>query len=111
MLSKINIDGIVWFMWMIIEQSDSKYCVRCGTNNDSSHLRCHKCYSILTMIMSMEPRCWIYVQLLPTGIQCDQCKIIGKRYWYTIGTKNTNDIVLRLCGECLTSVMGKEILC
>ncbi|MGB6529578.1 MAG: hypothetical protein WBF33_15840 [Candidatus Nitrosopolaris sp.] len=55
------------------------------------------------------PSILVFVQFIPTGMSCHCCEQIGKKFWYTLASKETNDIRMRLCGDCLSSVFGELV--
>lgn len=91
-----------------------RYCIRCGMNNSLNDLKCQKCYAVLTMLIptapsNVPPSILVFVQFIPTGMSCHCCEQIGKKFWYTLASKETNDIRMRLCGDCLSSVFGELV--
>lgn len=85
---------------------DSKFCTRCGTNNGRYALKCQKCFSALVMtphtIHYESNDCWAFVQLIPKGGECEECRIRDRRFFYTIILKDDKNliVVFRFCGDC-----------
>ena len=86
-------------------QVDSKYCTHCGSNNAPSAKKCHKCLALLAMVMPGFDNVQIFVQFIATGAECITCRIMGKRFWYNLVLKDTLDVAMRLCPECLSNLV------
>jgi hypothetical protein len=80
---------------------DSKFCTRCGYNNGPHALKCQKCLAVLVMT---PPRsiCWVFVQLIPKGGECEECRIRDRKFWYTYILKDDENllVVFRYCADC-----------
>ena len=57
---------------------DSKFCTHCGHNNNGHASKCQKL--LVVPVCASRFICWVFVQLIPIGGECEDCRIKDRKF-------------------------------